>query len=272
MTLLAVVELGRGALAPDEPVLHVDDEGVLRGRAVFETLRVYRGRPFRLDEHLERLEASAARLGLPAPGRDAFAEAAAAAVAEAAAPDAVLRLLWTPGREEAGRPRGFALVSTLPTDLDALRERGLRLAVTPWAPAVARAKSTSYAGNILARDEAERRDADDALLVDASEIVLEAPTSNVWWREGDRLVTPSLELPVLKGVTRAVIAELAPAAGYGVEEGVYPLDRLLRADEVFLSSSIREVMPVVTVDETAFRETTAARLLQEALRRYALER
>ena len=63
MTLLAVAEAGRGTLAPDAPVLHADDEGVLRGRAVFETIRVYDGRPFRLDTHLDRLAASAVRLG-----------------------------------------------------------------------------------------------------------------------------------------------------------------------------------------------------------------
>jgi 4-amino-4-deoxychorismate lyase len=269
MTLLAVVELGRGVVQPDTPVLYADDEGVLRGRAVFETLRVYGGLPFRLHDHLERLAASAARLGLTAPSEPAFAEAASLAVAAAGAEEAVLRLLWTPGREDAGRPAGFALVSTLPTDLEELRARGLRLVVTPWAPAVARAKSTSYAGNILARDEAERRDADDALLVDAGQVVLEAPTSNVWWREGDVLLTPSLELPILAGVTRAVLQELSP---YTVEEGAYPLERLLRADEVFLSSSVREVMPVVAVNGTTFRETTAARALQQALRARATER
>ena len=67
MTLLAVVRLGRGVVPVDEPVFHADDEGVLRGRAVFETLRVYGGRPFRLDEHLARLAASAERVGLPDP-------------------------------------------------------------------------------------------------------------------------------------------------------------------------------------------------------------
>ena len=70
MTLLAVVELGRGLLPADEPVLHADDEGFLRGRAVFETVRVYGGRPFRLDVHLDRLAASAARVGLLPPGRE----------------------------------------------------------------------------------------------------------------------------------------------------------------------------------------------------------
>lgn len=273
MTLLAVVELGRGLVPADAPVLHPDDEGVLRARAVFETVRVYGGNPFRLDRHLDRFAASAARLGLPSPDRMAFTEAAAETIAAAGTPDAVLRLLWTAGREGVHRPVGLALVSSLPPDLEELHARGLRLATVPWAPgALAGAKSTSYAENLAARDAAARRDADDALLVAADGTVLEAPTANVWWCEHDRLLTPALELPILAGVTRAALLELAPAAGYTVEEGSFPLERLLEAGEVFLSSSIREVMPVVAVDGRPVGSGLpgpAAAALQRALREAA---
>ena len=273
MTLLAVVELGRGLVPADAPVLHPDDEGVLRARAVFETVRVYGGRPFRLAGHLDRFAASAARLGLPPPEREAFAAAAGEAIAAAGAPDAVLRLLWTAGREGAHRPVGLALVSSLPPDLDELRARGLRLASVLWVPgALAGAKSTNYAENLAARDAAAQRDADDALLVAADGTVLEAPTANVWWREHDRLLTPTLELPILAGVTRAALLEFASAAGYAVEEGSFPLERLLGAEEVFLSSSIREVMPVVAVDGRPAGSGApgpAAAALQRALREAA---
>jgi branched-subunit amino acid aminotransferase/4-amino-4-deoxychorismate lyase len=279
VTLLAVVELGRGLVSVDEPVLHPDDEGVLRARAVFETMRVYGGTPFRLGAHLDRFAASAARVGLRPPERGAFTAAAAEAVAAAGAPDAILRLLWTAGREGAERPLGLALVSELPAGLDELRARGLRLATVPWTPgALAGAKSTSYAENLAARDAAARRDADDALLAAADGTVLEAPTANVWWREGDRLLTPSLALPILAGVTRGALLELAPAAGYTVEEGSFPLERLTGAAEVFLSSSVREVMPVVAVDGAPVGTGVpgpAAEALQRALREaagYALRR
>ena len=269
MTLLAVVELGRGLVPVDEPVIFPDDEGVLRGRGVFETLRVYGGAPFRLDDHLNRFAMSAARVGLRAPDREAFAEASAQAVAAASAPDAVLRLLWTAGREGADRPLGLVLVSSLPTDLEELRDRGLRVATVPWAPgALAGAKSTSYGENLAARDNAARRGADDALLIAADGTVLEAPTANVWWREGDRLLTPTLALPILAGVTRAAVSELAPAAGYTVEEGSFLLERLARADEIFLSSSVREVMAVVSLDGRPVGAGTpgsAAIALQRAL-------
>jgi 4-amino-4-deoxychorismate lyase len=267
MTLLALGVLGRGLVAVDEPVVHADDEALLRGRAAFETVRVYGGRPFRLDAHLDRLAASAERIGLPPVEREGLATLAGEAVAGAAA-DAMLRLFWTPGRESTGVATGLVLVSTLPADLDEERERGLRLVVVRWPTArlLAGAKSTSYAENLAAREDARRQSGDDALLVAEDGTVLEAPTANVWWREGRTLATPSTALPILAGVTRAALLEYALALGYEVEEGAFPLERMLQADEVFLSSSVREVMPVVAVGERRFERGAASADLQRVLR------
>jgi branched-subunit amino acid aminotransferase/4-amino-4-deoxychorismate lyase len=258
MSLLALAQLGRGAVPVDEPVLRADDEGVLRGRAVFETLRVYGGRPFELDAHLDRLKASAARLRLPEPPAVELQSLAHDALAAAGEPDCALRFLWTPAT-------GLALVSALPADLEDLRVRGLRLQVCEWATgALAGAKSVSYAENMATQAVAEEHGFDDALFVARDGIVLEAPTANVWFREGDALRTPSLELPILAGVTRAVLMR-----DRDVEEGRYPLERLLGADEVFLTSSVREVMPVARVGGRRFELGPAAAKLQKSLRRYA---
>ncbi|MBA2331415.1 MAG: aminotransferase class IV, partial [Actinobacteria bacterium] len=128
MTLLAVAVGGRGLVDPGEPVLRADDEALLRGRAAFETVRLYGRRPFRLAEHLERLAQSAERIGLPAANVLELTELATQAVEAADAESAVLRLFWTPGNGE-GAPTSLALVSSLPTHYDALRERGQRLIV-----------------------------------------------------------------------------------------------------------------------------------------------
>lgn len=270
MTLVALAELGRGLVPVDEPVLHVDDAAVLRGRGVFETVRVYDGTPFRLVDHLDRLARSAERVHLPAPPADAFSEAAGSAVEAGGERDAVLRLLWTGGREGGGAPRGFALVSTLPAGLEELRARGLRLATSTWVTgALAGAKSTSYAENMTVQDDAVRAGADDALFVASDGTVLEAPTANVWFREGETLLTPALSLPILAGVTRAALCELAPGLGYSIEEGRFGLERLLASDEVFVSSSIREVMPAAAVDDRAFSPGPASAALQSALRNAA---
>ncbi len=198
MTLLAVAVRGRGVVAADEPVLHADDQGFLRGRAAFETARVYAGRPFRLADHLERLAASAERIGLPP--LDGLEELAAQALAAAGEDEAVLRLYWTAGREDTDEPTGLALVSSLPPGLDERRTQGLKLASIPLAMEAAErtdapwmlggVKSTSYAVNMAAEAEAKRRGADDAVFLGQGDVVLEGPVTNVWWRRDRTLFTP----------------------------------------------------------------------------------
>ena len=279
MTLLAVAVGGRGVVDPDEPVLNADDEALLRGRAAFETTRVYGGTPFKLSEHLARLAGSAARIGLPPVDEQAVEGLARSALGAANSPDAVLRLYWTAGREGSGRPTALALVSSIPEHLDDLRARGSKLvslplglqadlrAFAPWL--LGGVKSTSYAVNMAAEAEARRRGADDAVFLASDEIVLEGPVTNVWWRLEDVLYTPGLELGILAGVTRATLIEQAAALGYDVREGAFPLSHLASADEAFTSSSVREVMPVVELDDAplgAGEPGSAARKLQEALR------
>jgi 4-amino-4-deoxychorismate lyase len=271
--LLAVAVSGRGLVDPGEPVLAADDEGFTRGRAAFETMRVYDGRPFRLAQHLTRLAASAERIGLEPPDAAEIERLAALALEHARAPDAVLRLYWTPG-PPAGQHCAIALVGAIPDWIEESRERGQGLVSllhprrsAPWLlPAT---KSTSYAVSIAAEAEAKARGADDAVFVDGDGIVLEGPVTNIWWREGDVLLTPSLEVGILAGETRAALLELAARGGQEVEEGVFPLERLLAADEIFTSSSIREVMPVVELDGRPIARGPAAAALQQALRREA---
>ena len=272
--VLALAVSGRGLVDPRDPVLRADDEALTRGRAVFETIRVYGGIPFRLPEHLARLAQSAGAVGIPDPDAPELERLASLALAEAACPDAVVRLYWTPGPAGEGTPLGLALVSAIPDWIEPARTRGQRLAAlevprraSTWL--LAGTKSTSYAVHIAAELEARRRGADDALFVDADGIVFEGPVTNVWWRVGDTLFTPSLELGILAGETRAALVELAPGLGYRVEAGTYELDRVGEAEEVFTSSSVREVMPVVAVDATPFPRGPAALALQAGLRRLA---
>jgi len=273
VTLLALAVAGRGLVPLDEPVIRADDEALLRGRAAFETLRVYDGRPFRLEAHLARLASSAGAIGLPLVERQELEELATLVLPEAGAADAVLRLVWTAGPAE-GPPAALALLSDVPVWIEEARARGARAvsllgvrAAVPWLlPGV---KSTSYAVNMAAEAEARRRGADEAIFVDGERVVLEGTVTNVWWRRGDTLYTPSLDLGILAGVTRAALMELAATRGYAVEEGAYALDELYGAEEAFTSSSVREVMPLVEIDGHPFGRGPAADSLQEALREAA---
>jgi branched-subunit amino acid aminotransferase/4-amino-4-deoxychorismate lyase len=262
MDVRAVAVAGKGLVDPHEPVFAADDEALLRGRSVFETARVYGGRPFLLDRHLVRFALSSERVRLPPPDRAECERLAELVIGASEEKDLALRLYWT----------GRTLVVTaggIDPELEAQRARGLRLAVVNWSTgALASAKSMSYAENMGAQDVAIERGADDALLVAHDLTVLEAPTANVFWREGASLVTPSLQLPILAGVTRGLVLEIA---GQKTVEGVFPLSRLLEADEVFICSSVREVMPVGSVDDTTFDLGPAAHELQQALRRRAAD-
>ena len=279
MTVLALAVGGRGLVDPAAPVLHADDEAFLRGRAAFETIRVYAGRPFRLDDHLERLAGSAARLGLAKVDLEEYRALVAQAVEAAGEPDSVLRLYLTAGPEGGGEPVRLALVTALPPGLEEVRARGMALisaplgfdpdlrSRAPWM--LGGVKSTSYAVNMAAQAEAERRGADDAVFLASGDIVLEGPVTNVWWRRGRVLFTPALELGILAGVTRAALLDAAGQLGYQVQEGAFPREQLAGAEEAFTSSSIREVMPAVALDDEPIGDGTpgpAARELQAALR------
>ena len=283
MAVLAVLALDPAA-AGAGPALDPLDLALLRGEAVFEAMRVYGGRPFRLQAHLDRLAASAAAIDLvlPAGLEDLAVEAAGGG-------DAVLRLICTKGPEASGRrgseeggPVAFAICTDIPEAFEAERRRGLRLvllttaadpllrAASPWL--LPGAKTISYALNMAAQRAARVHGADDAVLVGLGGELLEAPTANLWWRTGHTLHTPSLDLGILAGITRAVVADLAPGLGLKVLDGVFTAEDLTAADEAFLSSSTRELMPVVEVDRAPIadgRPGPTAAALQAALRRLA---
>ena len=278
---LAVGVLGRGLVDPDSAVIHADDAGLLRGLAAFETVRVYRGRAFALEEHLRRLSSSASRLGLSAPDVAGLEDLVTEAIAAAGVPDASLRITVTGGRGGEA-PVSLVLLQPIPPELDDLRAGGiaavsLQLGTDPRARREAPwlldgVKSTSYAVNMAAFAEARRRGAQDAVFVAADGTVLEGPVTNVWWRRGAVLYTPSLDLGILAGVTRAWVMRLAGDAGYRVVEGWFGLDELAAADEAFSSSSVRELMPIVRLDGEPLGEGRpggAAGALQAALRRAA---
>jgi branched-subunit amino acid aminotransferase/4-amino-4-deoxychorismate lyase len=260
MTLLAVAVAGRGLVDPAGPVFSADDEAVVRGSAAFETLPVYGGRAFLLDEHLARLAGSAERLGLSLD----LAEARSLAGLVTGAGDCVLRVFVT-------SETLVATAAELHPDLDERRSRGLAVRtveVGEPSPLLAGVKATSYALAMVALREAEAVGADDVIFVGGGR-VLDATTANVWWRTGDTLSTPELGAGVLPGVTRSVICELAEELGLAVRPGIYPLTALAGAQEAFTTSSIREVMPIVSLDGAPVGDgapgPVAARL-QDALR------
>jgi len=224
-----------GAMVPaEQAVIPVTDEGLLRGDGVFEAVRLYDGVPFALDQHLRRMARSAENLRL-ALDIDAVAADVAAVIAANQPGDAAVRVLATRGGHRV------AIVEALP-DLPATMALG---AVT-YSPTrvLDQIKSLSYAANMLCGRLARERGFDEALLVTPHGRVLEAPTSSFFWVRDGELHTPPLEDHLLDSITRRAVMACAD-----VHETPTTLDDLTGAQEAFLASSIREVLPVHRVED-----------------------
>jgi 4-amino-4-deoxychorismate lyase len=255
--LLAVAVEGRGLVDLNEPVFDADDEALLRGSAAFETLRVYGGRPFMLERHLERMRVSIDGLALPPLGDAHSLVDLALSQAE---PDCVLRVYRT--------SRTFVVIaSRLPAIPQTLALRTLDVGEPP--PLLAGVKSTSYALAFAGRRDAQAHGADDVLFRNG-DVLLECATANLWLRTGETLRTPALGPRVLTGITREVLCGLAPDRGFIVRETTVTLDDAANAEEAFTSSSIMELVPVTKIDDAEIPRGEAAKALQAALREAAL--
>jgi branched-chain amino acid aminotransferase len=235
-----IVELASvdGAIAPTAgTTIPLKDDGLYRGDGVFEVIRLYAGRPYALGEHLDRLERSAAAIELDAQ-RSALEPEIGALIEAHGDGDAQLRLLVTRGG------RRIALIEPLVEHLESVT-----LARVEYTPTIilTGVKSLSYGANMHATRLAKAAGADEALLVRPDGVVLEAPTSTIFWVTDGELRTPALDTGILNSITRRAIVE-----GLDVVEGDFQLDDLLGADEAFLASTVREVQPVSAVDDTSF--------------------
>jgi branched-chain amino acid aminotransferase len=215
--------------------ISVADEGLLRGDGVFEVLRSYSGTVFALDQHIERMERSAAGLRLPFDSEAARQDVRTLA-ADAGGRDAVLRLIVTRGG------RRISLLETLPA-----MPKAVRLATIPFSPTglLDGLKTLSYAGNGLATRLAVERGADQALLVRPDGKVFEGPNFAVFvgFHSKGPLVTPPLSSGILDSITRRQLMDLVPV----IEQDV-TISELKQAQEAFVASTLREVLPVSAID------------------------
>jgi branched-chain amino acid aminotransferase len=236
-----------GRIVPSgEALIPACDDGLRRGDGVFEVIRLYKGRPFALGEHLDRLERSAAAIDLPLE-RAPFEREIARLLDRFGEHEGQLRLVATRGG------RRLAFTENLPPYAG---KQTVTLASVTYAPTVILngVKSLSYAANMQASRLAVARGAEEALLVRPDGLVLEAPTSTVFWAKDGVLRTPALDVGILASITRdRVIREL------DVEQGEYPIDDLLAADEAFLASTVREIQAVAAIDETEMPECPGGR-------------
>lgn len=231
-----------------------EDRGFLLGDGLFETVRIWKGRPFRLDRHVARLERGAELVGIPIPGdlRSKIAKEITAVRDQ----DAALRITLTRGSGAGlappGRPRSRLVVAVRPLVQNRSQaQRGLRTVFrgrVDERSLVATLKALGYLERIQAFRLARGAGADDALLRNSEGRVIEGSSSNLFALRGDTLLAPGPKQGALPGITRSVILEVAERLGLEVEERAPRREDLVRATEVMLSSTLRGIVPVVDVE------------------------
>jgi len=224
-----------GAIGPlAETRIPVTDEGLLRGDGAFEVARLYGGRPFAMDDHYARLQRTCNGLRLEFDLTALRAEVDAL-LDEAGPVEGLLRIVLTRGG------RRLAMIEPLPHRLAVARVMTVTYAPNRVLDGL---KTLSYAGNMLAVRLAKEQGYDEALYVTPHGRVLEGPTWSFFWVKDGALLTPPLEDRILASITRdRVIAET------GAQEAVCTLDDVRAAEEAFIASTVREVMPIVAVGE-----------------------
>jgi branched-chain amino acid aminotransferase len=246
--MTAPIWLNGRLVDPADAAVPALDHGITVGDGVFETMRVYSGEPYALDRHLVRLGRSAAGLGLSIPGPDLLERAVREVVAAGGLPDGRVRLTVTAGTGPLGSGRVDAECTVVAAvgPLDPVAPT-TDVVVVPWVrnerSPLAGLKTTSYAENVVALARAKEAGASEALFANTRGELCEGTGTNVFVVVGGELLTPPVSSGCLAGITREVVLEVTDAV-----ERDLPLEVLEDADEVFLTSSTREVQAVAHVD------------------------
>lgn len=264
---------------PAEACVSVFDSGFTQGIGLFETMRTYAGKVFRLDEHLQRLITSARQLGWATlPDLDDLITNVDEVVAAANEDVLRVRLTVTTGaaRLSAGDEPRLTIVATATDGASYPREmydQGVTVIASEYRQnrfdATTGHKTTSYFSRMASLREAHAQGAVEALWFTDNMRLAEGAISNVFIYAGEELLTPPLNTPVLPGIARAAILEIAPHLGLRPAERELTIDDLLNAEEVILTNSLMEVMPVVRVEREPIgtgRPGPIARQLREAYR------
>ena len=245
-----------------EAKVSVFDHGLLYGDGVFEGIRSYNGRVFKLDEHLDRLYDSAKSIMLQIPiPIETMQEKVLETLRLNHLTEAYIRLLVTRGVGDLGldpdkcpKPSIIIIADKITLYPPKYYEQGLEIVTASvrrnYAEAInPRIKSLNYLNNILAKIEGKQAGAEEVLMLNAEGYVVECSGDNIFWVKNEVLVTPPVHIGILEGVTRNSVIDLAREARIQVEERVFTRHDLYIADEIFLTGTAAEVIPVVKVDQ-----------------------
>ncbi len=267
-------------VSKEEAKVSVFDHGFLYGDGLFETMRAYRKKIFRLDHHLQRLFLSLEYLKFPIPFNfDSLKEAIFKTLEANRLEDAYIRLNVTRGEgatvpdpSTCKSPNLIIMTREYLPYSPALYQKGyrgkvVRVRPSPHVPTVTM-KTINFLDHIIAKMEAKASGFNEGILVNTEGHVTEGTVSNIFLVKGDLLSTPSKESGLLPGITRQAVLEIAEDQKMRAEEGKINLKQLLEADEAFLTNSLIEIMPLVEVDGNPVGKGTPGPVTQKLMRSY----
>ena len=271
-----------GKFYPEEEAkISVFDHGLLYGDGVFEGIRAYEGRVFKLEEHLRRLEDSAKAILLKIPvDRDEMRTAVLETCKRNKMKSGYLRLVVTRGKGYLGlspdrckKPTIIIIASDLELYPEKYYREGLRVVTVPtWRNSPAALdpgiKSLNYLNNILAKIEGQQAGAQEVILLNPQGLVAECSGDNIFFIRDQALVTPKLSSGALNGITRNTVLEIAREAGWKTREDDVRRYDLFTAEEMFLTGTGAEVIPVVEVDGRAIGTGKPGKHTADLIRRY----
>ena len=272
-----------GKIIPSkEAVVSVFDHGFLYGDGVYETMRVYDGVIFMLDDHLRRLYRSASMIGLTIPHEmDTLKIALYETLIANSFKNAYVRLTISRGRGSIGldpelcpEPTIVIISQETKNYPRSFYENGISLIIPETRRNLKEAinphiKSLNFLNNILAKIEAKKRDAYEAIMLNVDGKLTEGTISNVFFYKDGIICTPSVDCGILDGITRGIVIDLALKEGLKVKEGEFTKKDIYSAAEVFITNTSLEVMPVSKVDEQKYAAGGITKLLHKAYRRQA---
>jgi len=279
----AVIRVNGETFDPRLASVRATDHGFLYGNGLFETMRAVHGHPFALKRHLARLRAGGEVIGMPVPSDEALSDEIAAALGDADEPDAYVRLTVSrgpgataPDPNSCEAPTVMIAVKSFVPPPERWLAGGMKVEISSIrrcnGSPMPRLKSLNYMDCILAKQAAKLAGADEAMFLDTDGNIAEATAWNVFFVDGDALHTPSAAGPLLPGITREIVLELAIRAGMTCRDGQYTPLKLSMASEAFLTNSLYGVVPIGQFNGAALGDDMPGSVTVELMNLYEAAR
>ena len=256
------------------------DRGFLYGDGIYETLRSYNGKPFKLADHLERMRDSARQLKISFDYTNAdIGERINELLEKNHTQDAYIRITLSRGSgggrlqmDDNIEPTTLIQVKPFSPYDSKLYDEGMSLVVSDYKRSttclISRYKSTNLLQSILRKEEAKKKSAHEAIILNTDSYVAECVVSNIFMVSDGNVITPSLDTNILPGITRKTVLDICSNTGIPVSEEHFMVERLLKSDEVFITNSLMEIMPVSKIDDSKIGKTVPEKITQQLMSAY----